>query len=170
MTSHVLYRMFNATDDLLYVGLTNNPKGRIGNHAVKDWWISVAYIRLEHFATRDELKAAETKAIREERPLFNATFTPFTARWCQSEGHGAPRGRRCEDCDDAYHAFLHEREEADSDVGLAHTLRDDPVTRSVLGIDPPAGQSNLTHEEVRATPQWKRFEQLCNSILGPRDV
>lgn len=69
---HVLYRMFDAAGQLLYVGLTNNPKGRFGNHRdTKDWWDQVSTIKVESFSSREELIAAERTAIGAEKPLHN---------------------------------------------------------------------------------------------------
>jgi len=68
---HVLYRFFNVDGDLLYVGITNNPAGRFRDHHKKQWWESVTHIQLAHYANRQELKAAETEAIRTEDPIFN---------------------------------------------------------------------------------------------------
>jgi transcriptional regulator with XRE-family HTH domain/predicted GIY-YIG superfamily endonuclease len=72
MNSHVLYRMFDADNRLLYVGLTNNPKDRFGSHrSAKHWWSGVATITLETFSTPQELVAAERAAIENEKPLHN---------------------------------------------------------------------------------------------------
>jgi excinuclease UvrABC nuclease subunit len=74
VSAHVLYRMFDAEDHLLYVGLTNNPRNRFSGHSKgKAWWPEVAHIRVETFATRDELIAAEKAAIQTERPWYNIT-------------------------------------------------------------------------------------------------
>lgn len=74
MSRHVLYRMFHADGDLLYVGLTKNPAARFKQHAdSKDWWTTVAQITVEHFSTREELAIAEVAAIRNEHPRHNVT-------------------------------------------------------------------------------------------------
>lgn len=75
---HALYRMYNAEDDLLYVGLTWSPSARFPQHRDdKPWWIEVATIRLESFATRAEVDAAEAVAIQAEGPRYNrAPRTP----------------------------------------------------------------------------------------------
>jgi predicted GIY-YIG superfamily endonuclease len=69
---HVLYRMFDANEQLLYIGLTNNPKGRFGRHRdTKDWFAQVSRIQLEIFDSRQELVDAERAAIAAEKPLHN---------------------------------------------------------------------------------------------------
>lgn len=72
MTVHVLYRFFNSADELLYVGITNNPPLRFGCHQIqKSWWSDVATIKMQHYGDRGELIAAECQAIRNERPRYN---------------------------------------------------------------------------------------------------
>jgi hypothetical protein len=69
---NVLYRMFNADDVLLYVGITTNLEDRLADHRIfKGWWRDVVTIRLEHFGTRSEAEAAEILAIDTEHPLWN---------------------------------------------------------------------------------------------------
>lgn len=70
--SHTLYRMFNADEKLLYIGLTKNPSDRFTQHSRdKHWWSDVSVIRVEHFATRRDLMNAEAKAIKYEKPIHN---------------------------------------------------------------------------------------------------
>lgn len=69
---HVLYRMYDAARQLLYVGLTTNIEDRIADHrGAKYWWARVATIELERFASRPAVEKAERAAIKTERPLFN---------------------------------------------------------------------------------------------------
>jgi predicted GIY-YIG superfamily endonuclease len=73
---HVLYRMFNRDGVLLYVGITNNPKGRFRTHGeLKSWWSEVATITLQHLPSRLHLEAAESDAIKNEGPLYNIART-----------------------------------------------------------------------------------------------
>lgn len=72
MASQVLYRFWNDADELLYVGITARPWERWKQHrGEKPWWEEVAKVTIENFATREEVKAAETAAIRTEGPLYN---------------------------------------------------------------------------------------------------
>ena len=69
---NALYRIFDADDELLYVGITNNPRGRAMDHVrLKPWARRISYITFEHFRSRDELVAAERKAVAGECPTFN---------------------------------------------------------------------------------------------------
>lgn len=75
----VLYRMFDADDGLLYVGISMNVAQRFAAHrSDKQWWGDITRIALEHFATRQEVLAAEHHAIRSEHPRYNVQHTPRT--------------------------------------------------------------------------------------------
>lgn len=67
-----LYRLFNAKTKLIYVGVTDNLKARMGHHARKQpWWPEVARKTIEWYPNRAEAEAAETQVIEEEHPLYN---------------------------------------------------------------------------------------------------
>jgi predicted GIY-YIG superfamily endonuclease len=73
---HVLYRYFDADDNLLYVGITNSPLSRMSQHLRdKGWFAKAARTTYEHFTTRDELEKAELKAIQSEKPKYNIAGT-----------------------------------------------------------------------------------------------
>jgi hypothetical protein len=74
--THVLYRMFNAEGELLYVGITNNPKMRFRTHSkTQPWWSEVTNIAIENHSTREALAVAEQRAIRSEGPRYNVAYT-----------------------------------------------------------------------------------------------
>jgi hypothetical protein len=67
-----LYRIYNADTELLYVGVSHSVLRRLDEHlTAKPWWPAVAWISVEHFADRFVAEAAESLAIREERPKYN---------------------------------------------------------------------------------------------------
>ncbi len=69
---HVLYRLFDEGDRLLYVGITLSPADRFAAHrADKTWWNDVATIRLQHLPDRESLEEAEREAIQVEDPRYN---------------------------------------------------------------------------------------------------
>jgi predicted GIY-YIG superfamily endonuclease len=70
---HILYRMFDADGDLLYIGMTNDIEFRLYMHAnTKYWWRDVASISLnQDSASRRELEDAERAAIKAECPRYN---------------------------------------------------------------------------------------------------
>ncbi|MEH3135371.1 MAG: GIY-YIG nuclease family protein [Mycolicibacterium neoaurum] len=72
--SHILYRFF-AGDELLYIGITNNPWTRTKAHqSDKSWFRAVTRSTMEHFDTRAELIEAEIAAIQAEKPKHNVTY------------------------------------------------------------------------------------------------
>lgn len=71
---HSLYRFFNDQGDLLYIGITADLMMRWNaHHADKDWWRSVSYSTIQHFANRTTVFAAERAAILAEKPRYNVT-------------------------------------------------------------------------------------------------
>lgn len=67
-----LYRFFDASDVLLYVGISVNPKVRDYHHARQSaWWPKAARKEICWYDTWPEADAAETAAIAIERPLYN---------------------------------------------------------------------------------------------------
>ncbi len=72
-----LYRYFDAEGALLYVGITNHAVLRALQHSkFSRWWPSVRSATFEHFPAREEAIAAETLAIRAERPPYNVVGQP----------------------------------------------------------------------------------------------
>lgn len=73
ITEHVLYRVFDDHNVLLYVGITNDPVLRFRTHRhEKPWWKQhVHTAKFEYFYNRADLEAAEKYAIRHENPVYN---------------------------------------------------------------------------------------------------
>jgi predicted GIY-YIG superfamily endonuclease len=67
-----LYRLYDAEDHLLYVGISQNFAQRWSQHAgLKPWWADVTKTTVEHFPTRAAALAAEREAIKSEGPIYN---------------------------------------------------------------------------------------------------
>lgn len=89
--NHVLYRIYDAADSLLYVGATINPKERFADHQAREWWRDVATIRFEHYEDAESLTRAEKAAIEAERPRYNwihAKPLPWTRKNRSTPGRG----------------------------------------------------------------------------------
>lgn len=74
-----LYRLFDANDRLLYVGISENPERRWQTHAYTaraTWWPQVARKTVKWYDTRPDAADAELKAIGSERPLHNLAGVP----------------------------------------------------------------------------------------------
>jgi len=75
---HALYRFFDASDVLLYVGITVDIGARFKKHrGDKPWWDQVDHIGIQKFPSRREAEDAERKAIKEEQPLYNVVHNEF---------------------------------------------------------------------------------------------
>jgi predicted GIY-YIG superfamily endonuclease len=81
---YVLYRMYDDRDRLLYVGATTRLITRLATHEQeRPWWDEVTTVRLERFATWEELAEAEKAAIQIENPRHNVSYlkdVPFKPR------------------------------------------------------------------------------------------
>jgi excisionase family DNA binding protein len=72
VTPITLYRCFDASKTLLYVGISGQALSRFGQHRRgASWFKEVASVTVEHFPDRDSAHQAEVEAIRIERPLHN---------------------------------------------------------------------------------------------------
>lgn len=73
---YILYRVFDESDSLLYVGATTNPGLRFADHGrVQPWWDGAATIKLQHLSSAGELENAELDAIAAENPRYNVSGT-----------------------------------------------------------------------------------------------
>jgi hypothetical protein len=72
MAACTLYRHFDKEGVLLYVGISLSAVKRLSEHSkLSPWALDITSVTLEHLPTREEAIKAETKAIREEKPLYN---------------------------------------------------------------------------------------------------
>lgn len=68
----VLYRAFNQSDDLLYVGISLRAAQRVHEHKkLSGWFQEVSRLEFEWFETRQSALVAEREAIKSERPKYN---------------------------------------------------------------------------------------------------
>jgi prevent-host-death family protein len=72
-----VYRLFDADDALLYVGISKSFGVRWERHAYRQpWWPEVHHQTVEWRDTRKEADEAETAAIRNEKPRYNIAKVP----------------------------------------------------------------------------------------------
>jgi predicted GIY-YIG superfamily endonuclease len=68
-----LYRYFDDTGQLLYVGITGDNTKRQSQHRRSSFWFGyIASATFEHFDTRQEAAQAEITAIQSEKPKHNS--------------------------------------------------------------------------------------------------
>ena len=71
---HWLYRMYNAAGDLLYIGITVNPKQRLAlwrSRGSNPWFSAVTSICWRQYPDRWKASCAEEDAIKAEHPRHN---------------------------------------------------------------------------------------------------
>lgn len=67
-----LYRVYDASGRLIYIGASHNLPVRFRGHELNTWWYGlIAKVRIEVHPTREAALAAEAVAIQEEQPAFN---------------------------------------------------------------------------------------------------
>jgi hypothetical protein len=66
-----LYRIFDATGELLWVGMTDHFADRFSAHKRCRWGDEIASCTTEEHADRDTAHRAEARAIRAEGPRYN---------------------------------------------------------------------------------------------------
>lgn len=79
--STALYRLYDAQDALLYVGIAHRPETRWGQHAQdKEWWPEVKRYEVAWHESREEAVLAESAAVASEGPRHNVAESPSAAR------------------------------------------------------------------------------------------
>ncbi|WP_235738952.1 hypothetical protein [Nocardioides alcanivorans] len=69
-----LYRHFDSSGALLYVGISGRPELRAEQHRTRSpWWRFVSRSEVAWLSSRREAEAAERAAIQGEEPVFNRT-------------------------------------------------------------------------------------------------
>lgn len=80
-----LYRHYDESGDLLYVGISLGAVGRLQYHRKKSGWFEeIAKVTIEKFESAEAARAAEAEAIRAENPKHNI-LRPMTPEWPSDE-------------------------------------------------------------------------------------
>jgi hypothetical protein len=75
-----LYRHYDASGALLYVGISLSAIERLRQHrATAEWFDQIARIDVEVFPSRKEAVAAERHAVRTEKPKYNIAAAAIVA-------------------------------------------------------------------------------------------
>lgn len=78
-----LYQFFNEADQLLYVGITDDPGQRWTSHrlyAATTWWPLASRVSVDWFEERADAAASELRIIRTKAPLYNSGGAPSPLR------------------------------------------------------------------------------------------
>lgn len=102
MAPTAVYRLFDANDQLLYLGISSELTRRMRAHAKsKPWWADVAWDDVRWYPNRAAAECEEERAIAAEVPKYNVRHHPDEPHG----GHG-PRGHRLdEDLPPVRHLF-----------------------------------------------------------------
>jgi predicted GIY-YIG superfamily endonuclease len=74
--SCALYRHFDASDNLLYVGISLHPINRLDQHRkISPWAGDIVRVEIQHLETREIALEAEWDAIQNEKPKHNIQKT-----------------------------------------------------------------------------------------------
>lgn len=75
-TSAVVYRVYDKTDRLIYIGSSGRLEDRMKCHRSQSWWYALVHrVEVEPHPTREAAFVAEKEAIRAELPAFNSAHT-----------------------------------------------------------------------------------------------
>jgi predicted GIY-YIG superfamily endonuclease len=89
-----LYRLFDAKNTLLYIGISKRFGVRWQQHAkVQPWWPQVDHQTVHWHPDRETAEAAEVAAIKSERPLHNvmhAVAAPQARSTLRELKHSSP--------------------------------------------------------------------------------
>lgn len=85
-----VYRLYDATDSLIYVGIGSDPESRFKDHARdKEWWPQVARKAIVWRDSRDDALAEEFETIRAQSPAYNRVAWEPRPTGAQSPADGA---------------------------------------------------------------------------------
>lgn len=86
---HYVYRCFDASRRLIYVGCTTNLQNRMAQHTASSWWApQVAKVTAKVFPNGPVGRQAERVAIRDEVPRWNkASKWVGRANWAREDWH-----------------------------------------------------------------------------------
>lgn len=88
---YTVYRVYNARDHLLYVGMTKNIRKRMFEHARKPWGPAIEWCSVEVITNRREAQKMEWLAIGSEHPIFNVHGN-YDPEWCATSYLAAIHG------------------------------------------------------------------------------
>jgi predicted GIY-YIG superfamily endonuclease len=71
-----VYRLYDTTDELAYVGFSEDFLNRMKQHSqTKEWWPQIKRCEFDLYETREEGMAAELELIQLHQPRFNKMHT-----------------------------------------------------------------------------------------------
>ncbi len=153
--ANALYRLYNSFGALLYVGISDHPRRRFGQHFdEKPWWPEVDRWTVEWFPSRAAAEADELRAIREEVPAFNLRDVPLAGD--EVDLHGAWLDyfrRRRPTRDDLAELFLN--------VEKIRSLQHWPEARLPFALDTAVDLYEWARGQARLPERWVHRRQVA---------
>lgn len=167
--SQALYRFYSGTGQLMYVGITKDPPGRIGQHGrEKDWWTEVSGISVEWHPDRNTALAAEKRAIQVEHPRYNVQHNSGGPSRRKSE----PAGRlrviptwRCDVCDNPIQpkrGYIHADQPRAYRAMKADSERPRRPAYPGSSISVPVSETLLEGIEYDVGASWEVHHRACD--------
>lgn len=75
ITARAVYRIYDADDSLLYVGMSIQPRQRIHDHSAKEWFSSADKVKIYWHKTKESALNAEAISIITSKPKFNKAYS-----------------------------------------------------------------------------------------------
>ena len=72
-----VYSIYNQYGDLIYIGISVNPKSRLANHLGEKFWSEeVSEIKIKWFESVRDARDEEERLIKEKKPKYNKQLNP----------------------------------------------------------------------------------------------
>lgn len=147
-----VYRCYDATGELLYIGATSDIETRIDAHVRHAFWSPlVADIRTTRYIDRQLAREAEADAIREENPRFNILLRRARASWTDRDFTDVIRaiGERPQTPRTQARIAQLRREQNRRRADLHGVVR--PSAQNEIRVRRPAGLSDSEWEQIKYT-------------------
>lgn len=91
-----VYRLFDADNVLLYVGITHDLKVRLPDHRCrKAWWPEVGHVSVDWCPDRSEALHQEARAVAFEKPRHNVLKLDYSKTAKRRSGRASLAGPSC---------------------------------------------------------------------------
>lgn len=81
--AYFLYKIFDADNQLIYVGMTDNIARRFIQHQSKEWFKLMTRFESFAFESEEKCKEAEADEIASSNPIYNKLHNKKINKWAQ---------------------------------------------------------------------------------------
>lgn len=144
-----LYRAWNVTGRLDYIGITGNLRARLEQHCGSAWSRDVISLDVTGYPDSHQAEAAERQAIEAEHPAWDLVYSP-----CFESGYRCHQAPACDPGWDrrrgGLHFFIGEIDKADRARELARDAAAWAAVRAAVIADPEAVLASALAYAARA--------------------